>query len=113
MQAGHAIAYQPAAQLLHSHAYGIAGVFRRNFDSGFSIRQIFAGRTGIALADGARGLAREAAFVLRTGRLQDIARFPLYEAARHLGFWLGLHADMLPGRVRKACGNLRYFWDHR
>jgi rhamnosyltransferase len=113
MQAGHSIAYQPAAELLHSHAYGIATVFRRNFDSGFSIRQIFAGRTGIPLSNGALHLAREAVYVVRTGRPADVLRFPLYEAARHLGFWLGMHAEMLPGRVRKACGNLSYFWDRR
>ncbi len=110
MLAGYAIAYQPAAPLLHSHDYAIAGVFRRNFDSGFSIRQIFSGRTGISLAQGASGLAREALYVLRAGSLRDIARFPLYEAARHLGFWLGMHAGMLPKRWRKACSHLGYFW---
>lgn len=111
MLAGHAIAYQPAAELLHSHEYGIAGVFRRNFDSGYSIRQIFSGRTGISAARGLARLAQEAAFVLRAGRPGEILRFPLYECARHLGFWLGMHAERLPVKLRKACGNLGYFWD--
>ncbi|MEW6689362.1 MAG: glycosyltransferase family 2 protein [Pseudomonadota bacterium] len=111
MLAGHAIAYQPAAELLHSHDYGIASVFRRNFDSGYSIRQIFSGRTGISLRQGVRSLAQEAVFVLREGVFADALRFPLYEGARHLGFWLGMHAERLPVRLRKACGNLGYFWD--
>ncbi len=111
MLGGHAIAYQPAAELLHSHDYGIAGVFRRNFDSGYSIRQIFSGRTGISAAQGLGRLAREAAFVLRAGRPAELLRFPFYEGARHLGFWLGMHAERLPPRLRKACGNLGYFWD--
>jgi len=111
MLAGHAIAYQPAAQLLHSHQYGIVGIFRRNFDSGYSVQQIFAGKTGISAPQGLSRLAREAVFVLRTGRLLDILRFPLYECARHLGFWMGVHADCLPVGLRKACGNLGYFWD--
>jgi rhamnosyltransferase len=111
MLAGHAIAYQPAAELLHSHQYGIAGVFRRNFDSGFSIQQIFYGQTGVSFVEGASRLAREAVYVLESGRAMDIFRFPAYECARHLGFWLGMHADMLPRRLRKACGNLDYFWD--
>jgi len=111
MLAGHAIAYQPAAELLHSHQYGIAGIFRRNFDSGYSIRQIFSGNTGISVAQGLSRLAHEAAFVLRSGRLADIIRFPLYECARHLGFWMGMHAEFLPVRLRKACGDLGYFWD--
>jgi rhamnosyltransferase len=111
MQAGHAIAYQPAAEMLHSHAYGIAGIFRRNFDSGFSVRQIFAGNTGISFGRACANLAREARFVARSGRFGDLLRFPFYEAARHLGFWLGMHAERLPLRMRKACGNLGYFWD--
>lgn len=111
MLAGHAIAYQPAAQLLHSHHYGIADVFRRNFDSGFSIQQIFSGRTGISLAQGASRLALETVYVLRAGSLRDIARFPFYEVARHIGFWLGMHAGMLPNRLRKAFSHLGYFWD--
>ena len=68
MAAGHAIAYQPAAQLLHSHHYGIGAIFRRNFDSGYSIHQIFAGRTGISPRQALSRLAQEAVFVLRSGR---------------------------------------------
>lgn len=111
MLAGHAIVYQPAAEVLHSHQYGIAGIFRRNFDSGFSIQQIFAGKTGISMVETLSRLAHEAVFVLRSGRLGDIFRFPLYELARHLGFWMGMHAEILPIRLRKACGDLGYFWD--
>lgn len=111
MVAGHTIAYQPEAQLLHSHQYGIMGVFRRNFDSGFSIHQIFDKKTGISFGEILIRLAHEAAFVLRTGSPVDIFLFPFYECARHLGYWMGMHADLLPVRLRKACGNLDYFWD--
>ncbi len=111
MLAAHAIVYQPAAELLHSHQYGIAGVFRRNFDSGYSVHQIFSGNTGISLLQGLSRLASEAVFVLRSGSLADIFRFPLYECARHLGFWMGMRAEMLPIKLRKVCGDLGYFWD--
>jgi rhamnosyltransferase len=113
MRAGHAIAYQPDAAMLHSHQYDIAGIFRRNFDSGFSIQQIFSGRTGISVAGGLTTLAREAIHVLCHGKLGEVLRFPLYEGARHLGFWMGLHALHFPVSWRKACGNLGYFWDRR
>lgn len=113
LREGHAIAYQPEARMLHSHDYGIAAVFRRNFDSGYSVRQIFDGRTGIPLGTAALGLAREALYVLREGSTGDTLRFPAYEAARHLGFWLGTHALRLPLRLRRSFGNLAYFWDRR
>lgn len=109
--ASHAIVYQPAAEVLHSHQYGIAGVFRRNFDSGYSVRQIFSGKTGVSFAQGLSHLAHEAVFVLRSGSFIDILRFPIYECARHLGFWMGIHAEILPVSLRKACGDLAYFWD--
>jgi len=111
MLAGHSIAYQPTAELLHSHQYGIADVFRRNFDSGYSIHQIFSDKTGISVIEALFRVAHEAIYVLRSRRLMDILRFPLYESARHLGFWMGMHAEVLPLRLRKACGNLDYFWN--
>ncbi len=111
MLAGHSIVYQPAAQLLHSHQYGIAGVFRRNFDNGYAIHQIYARKTGIPVAQALARVAKEAVFVLSAGRPADILRFPFYECARHLGFWMGMHADLLPVGLRRACGNLDYFWD--
>lgn len=111
MRAGHAIAYQPSAAVLHSHQYGIRDVFRRNFDSGYSTQQIFAGITGIGAGSALRWLADEARFVAKTGSLETFLRFFPYEISRHLGFWLGLHADRLPIPLRRACSNLGYFWD--
>jgi rhamnosyltransferase len=113
MQAGHAIAYEPRAQVLHSHRYGTAQIFRRNFDSGYSIHQIYANRTGIPLTTGLMQLMSEIAFVLRTGPWTDRLAVLPYEVARHLGFWLGMHAEWLPPGLRKACGNLDYFWEQR
>lgn len=111
MLAGHAIAYEPRACVLHSHQYGIADIFRRNFDSGYSIHQIYAGKTGIPLRHVLAGLAKEAAFVLRNGGTVDFLRLLPYEMARHMGFLLGLRAEKLPASIRKTCSNLRYFWE--
>lgn len=113
MRAGHSIAYQPNAAVLHSHQYGIADVFRRNFDSGYSIWQIFRGVTGITPTAALASLASEAIFVVRQGSALDWLMFLPYEMARHAGFWLGLRADRLPGRLKGVCSNLKYFWEHR
>lgn len=111
MLAGHSIAYEPHACVLHSHQYGIADVFRRNFDSGYSMHQIYTGKTGIPIRQVLTRLAKEAAFVLRNGGAVDLLRFLPYETARHMGFLLGLRAEKLPISMRKACSNLRYFWE--
>jgi rhamnosyltransferase len=111
MRSGHAIAYAPGAKVLHSHNYGIFDIFRRNFDSGYSIWQIFRGVTGIKLTAAIGNLASELIFVARRGSFGDLLRVFPYELARHAGFWLGLRADHLPSGVNRACSNLKYFWD--
>lgn len=113
MRGGCAIAYVPSAKVLHSHQYGIADVFRRNFDSGYSVWQIFRGVTGIKLTAAIGNIARELIFVARQGSMTDLLRLLPYEMARHAGFWLGVRADRLPIGVNKACSNLKYFWDQR
>lgn len=110
MQSGFAIVYEPDSKVLHSHQYGIADVFRRNFDSGYSIKQIFAGKTGISFQHVISRLAREAKFVLRQGSIGDWLSFIPYEAARHVGFVLGVHAEKLPVSMRRRFSSLRYFW---
>lgn len=111
MSAGHAIAYEADACVLHSHQYGIVDVFRRNFDSGYSVRQIFSGETGIPFGQILARLGREAVEVMRSGAVADKLRFVPYELARHAGFALGMHAERLPVFLRKKLSSLRYFWD--
>jgi rhamnosyltransferase len=110
MLLGRGIAYESSARVLHSHQYTIGGVFRRNFDSGYSISQIFGGITGVTRSSVFSMLVKEAGFVFRRRKLGDMLKFLPYEVARHFGFWLGLRGDRLPIRVSSACSNLRYFW---
>lgn len=111
MQAGHAVAYAPESCVLHSHQYGITDVFRRNFDSGHSIQQIFSGKTGIPFLNVVTKLMREASYVLRYGTAGEWLKFFPYEAARHLGFMLGRHSECLPVSMKKKFSSLRYFWE--
>lgn len=110
MLAGHSIIYEPRASVLHSHRYGITDIFRRSFDSGYSVQQIYAGKTGIPIRRALTGLLKETAFVFRNGHIADWLRFLPYETARHLGFLLGLRAEWLPFPLRRKFSSLRYFW---
>lgn len=113
MRTGHSVAYVPQAAVLHSHQYGVGDIFRRNFDSGYSIHQIFNGETGIGLSGTLRGLVEEGRFVVGRSGLPGLLGLVPYELARHFGFWLGLHGDRLPLALCKACSGLGYFWDRR
>ena len=70
--AGHALVYEPRAVVHHSHAYTVAGAFRRFFDSGVSAERSYAsGRAahGSALRGAAVRYARgEVAWLWRTGQ---------------------------------------------
>ena len=62
--AGHAIGYEPAAAVHHSHTYSVEGAFRRFFDSGVSAERSYVDE---ANAPGARvGRGRP----LRTRRIR-------------------------------------------
>lgn len=111
MRYGHAICYEPSAKVLHSHQYGIAAIFRRNFDSGYSIQQIFCGVTGITSRTALAKLVSEVFFVARHGSVLDGLKLFPYEVARHSGFWLGLRAHRLPVGLSRFCSDLKYFWD--
>lgn len=113
MRAGHTIVYEPASGVLHSHQLSILGVFRRNFDAGYSIWQIYAGKTGIPLLTAIKRLAREAVFVLRQANMNDRLRFIPYEAARHLGFILGKYGEYLPKSLCMRMSSLPNFWRRR
>lgn len=113
MQAGHTIIYEPASCVLHSHQLSIMGVFRRNFDAGYSIWQIYDGRTGISLRTALGRLAREAVFILKHANMNDRLRFIPYETARHLGFLLGKYGEYLPNALRVRMSSMPNFWMRR
>nr|MBA3434045.1 glycosyltransferase [Actinomycetota bacterium] len=68
------IVYEPRAAVRHSHAYSIAGAFRRFFDSGASAERSYvsearASRVALRRAGGRYALG-EVAWLWRTGRLR-------------------------------------------
>lgn len=113
MRAGHTIVYEPASCVLHSHQLSVKGVFRRNFDAGYSIWQIYNGKTGIPLRVALGRLVRETVFVLRQANMSDRLRFIPYETARHLGFLLGRYGEYLPKTLRVRMSSMPNFWMRR
>lgn len=111
--AGLAIVYEPAAVVIHSHAYTLAQTFRRYFDSVVAFRQLFAGhgpRDSAAL--GRAYVRRELAFLLR----RHPAWIPYYAA--HLAFktagvLAGHAADRLPSSWRARCSLHPEWWRGR
>jgi rhamnosyltransferase len=102
--AGRTIVYEPRAVVRHSHAYSLAGAFRRFFDSGASADTSYAGDSGPsrqALRGAARDYARgELTWLWRTGQRRWIPYAVAYEGAKFAGLQLGLRHERLPQWLR-------------
>ncbi len=111
LAAGHAIVYQPASAVIHSHRYSLGMAFRRYFDSVYSLTAIFPEHDMRASASlGLSYLRQEAGFILRRHPWY-LPYYLLYTAAKTAGTIAGHYADRLPRRLTRLCSLHRYHWD--
>jgi len=108
--AGYAIHYNAAAIVIHSHGYGPMALFRRNFDSAYSLRGLARETVGGLAGRGIGFVAGEIAFLVRGGHWRWLLRLPVYEAARAMGRIAGRHAERFPLRLRRALSMHRRWW---
>lgn len=110
LKAGYQTVYTADVQVIHSHHYDLKTLFRRNFDSAYSLRGV-AGDTASGQAGrGLRYILGEAGYVLRCGKPWWLAYLPIYEAVRIAGRLAGASADRLPRRWRVAMSLHRGYW---
>lgn len=110
LAAGYGIAYDPEAAVLHGHRYSLRQLFRRNFDSGYSLRGI-AGDGWAAVARlGAAYVWRELLYLARQGRWTTMPYAILYELVKSAGFALGRGGQRLPAAWRPYLGLHRAYW---
>ena len=98
--AGFSIVYEPRAVVHHSHAYSIAGAFRRFFDSGVSAERSYVGETPEA-----RAVMRRASVATREARSRGCGvpasgagsrTPPSTSSAKFTGLQLGRRHERLP-----------------
>jgi rhamnosyltransferase len=113
--AGRALVYEPRAVVHHSHAYTIAGAFRRFFDSGVSAERSYASggaAPGSALRGAAARYARgEVEWLWRTGQRRWIPYAAAYELAKFSGLQLGRRHRHLPLALKRRFSALSAYWD--
>src|SRR5262249_25132466 len=105
--------YEPRAAVLHSHHYGLRAVFRRNFDSGASLRQIGLDSSAAKGSDGLRYLGGEARHLLTTGQAAWLPYMGAYELSRVAGFTLGRYHACLPKALKPFLSNYKTYWQAR
>lgn len=113
IQAGYRIAYAADAQVIHSHNYTCGQYFHRNFDLGVSQTdhpEVF--RDVPAESEGMRSV-KGAITYLRQHRLsRKIPGLIVQSGCKYVGYWLGKHYRLLPGRMVLACTMNREYWAH-
>ena len=109
--AGYEIMYVPAAAVTHSHAYTLSSLFKRNFDSGASLRDVTSDTMSDWLAQGARYLGSELRFLVRSGNGHHIPRACVREAVRCVGFLAGFHHTHIPVRFKAHLSQHSYHWE--
>lgn len=114
IQAGYGIAYAADAQVTHSHDYGCAEQFHRNFDLGVSQAEhpeIFADvpseREGAAL------VFQTARYLLRLGKPWLLGKLVMQSGSKYIGYQLGKHYKWLPEKWIRACTMSPGYWKER
>jgi len=111
--AGHAVAYAPSSEVLHSHNYTLRQAFERYFDSVYSLTKIFPHHDiGHSVSLGVGYLRREAVMMARR-HPEHLPRYAGYVLAKSLGTLLGHYAERLPRSWARRMSMHKAFWDRR
>ena len=100
---GGKIAYVPAAEVLHSHEHGLADMFRRYFDIGYSYSRIYSGfQSGSFAVKGLHFVLSELSFLASSGNFLLLPYAVVRESAKGLGLFLGKNHSLLPLSLKLA-----------
>lgn len=108
---GHSILYSAEPAVVHSHHYSLMQLFRRNFDSAYSLIGIADDSWRESVGRGAEYLLKELGYVIRRGHWLWIPIVPVYEVTRAVGRIMGRYAHLLPRKWRSFLGLHRHYWE--
>jgi rhamnosyltransferase len=90
LSAGFDVAYVPEAQVYHSHNYSLPILFRRNWQSGASLRGLIADTPAAIAGRGVSYILDQARFLVLDGRAHWLPYMLVYEATKAAGFSMGM-----------------------
>lgn len=111
LEKGHIVAYASRSIVVHSHEYTLSEVFKRYFDSAYSLDQIFASHTlKTSAAIGLSYLWGEFDYILHR-HPSWIPYYMLYTVAKTLGTVAGHWAPFMPRPMLRRLSLHSYHWD--
>ena len=110
LKAGYSTVYQPDSVVIHSHRYSLTDVFKRYFDSVYSLTQVFPRHDmGASASLGLRYLWRECFYIIRHHPLH-VPYYVLYTAAKSSGTLAGHFANRMPRAWLRKFSLYAYHW---
>jgi rhamnosyltransferase len=112
LDAGWKIIYEPRASVYHSHAHTTAGLFKRYFDIGYTLRQlgIWNDKTRASLLwDGWKLLRGKFARFDGNGNSRRVSAPMRQELAKSAGMFLGLNERFLPLVLKRRMSAFRVY----
>ncbi len=110
LMAGYAVVYQPASVVIHSHNYTLPVVFKRYFDSVYSLTIVFPKHDmGASASMGLSYLFREAKFILLKHPLW-LPYYLAYTFMKATGTIAGHFADRMPRWMLRRLSLHHYHW---
>jgi rhamnosyltransferase len=110
LAAGYSLVYDPEAGVYHGHRYSLGQLFRRNFDSGYSLRGIAGDGWGAVARMGVRYVGGEVRYLTRQGHWLTIPYALVYELVKAAGFAAGRAGHRLPASLRPRLSLHRRYW---
>jgi rhamnosyltransferase len=110
LQAGFSLVYDPQAAVIHGHRYSLGQLFRRNFDSGYSLRGIAGDSFGQVARLGAGYVWGEMGYLAGQRQWGTMPYALLYEAVKSAGFAAGRSGHRLPLGLRRRLSLHQRYW---
>ena len=110
LQAGYGLVYDPQAAVIHGHRYSLPQLFRRNFDSGYSLRGIAGDSWRQVARLGVGYVAAEMRYLAARGLWAYVPYALLYEAVKSAGFAAGRSGHRLPLSLRRRLSLHQRYW---
>jgi rhamnosyltransferase len=110
LAAGYSLVYDPQAAVIHGHRYSLSQLFRRNFDSGYSLRGIAGDSLGQVARLGLHYVSAEMRYLAGRGLWAYMPYALLYEGVKSTGFAAGRSGHRLPLSVRRRLSLHQRYW---
>ncbi len=113
LAAGYGLVYDPEAAVVHGHRYTLAQLFRRNFDSGYSLRGIAGDGWADVARLGVQYIWSEQVYLARRGQWAWMPYALMYELVKSAGFAAGRSGHRLPASWRPRLSLHTRYWAGR